>query len=205
MTHDEIWAAIDALAARHGMSVSRLAREAGLDPTTFNKSKRVSADERLRWPSTESVAKVLRATGSSLSQMMGFDDDTDPVRVPLIGFAQAGEGACFDETGFPIGDDLHEVEMPTSSGRRAYALEISGESMEPLYRDGDVIIVDPDSDPRRGDRVVVRTTDGQVVAKVLTRETAGGIELHSVNPEHPDLSFARSEVDWMARIVWASQ
>ena len=66
LSHDQIWAAIDSLAARYGMSASGLAKKAGLDPTTFNKSKRVSPDGRQRWPSTESVAKVLEATGATL-------------------------------------------------------------------------------------------------------------------------------------------
>ena len=42
LTHKQVWSALDALAERHSMSVSALAKIAGLDPTTFNKSKRES-------------------------------------------------------------------------------------------------------------------------------------------------------------------
>ena len=66
LTHKQIWAAIDALAARYGMSPSGLARKSGLDATTFNPSKRTAEDGKKRWPSTESVSKVLAATGASL-------------------------------------------------------------------------------------------------------------------------------------------
>ena len=66
MRHDDIWRAIDALAAEHGLSASGLARKAGLDPTAFNPSKRIGADGRNRWPSTESVSKVLTATGTAI-------------------------------------------------------------------------------------------------------------------------------------------
>src|SRR5262249_372910 len=66
MKHDDIWRALDTLAAENGLSASGLARRAGLDPTTFNPSKRRMQDGRARWPSTESVAKVLEATGASL-------------------------------------------------------------------------------------------------------------------------------------------
>ena len=72
LTHPQIWRAIDALAARHGTSPSGLARLAGLDPTTFNKSKRGAADGKLRWPSTESLSKVLGATGASLDEFMAL-------------------------------------------------------------------------------------------------------------------------------------
>ena len=60
LTHAQIWSAIDRLAARAGLTASGLARRAGLDPTTFNKSKRMTAAGRARWPSTESIAKALR-------------------------------------------------------------------------------------------------------------------------------------------------
>src|ERR1700750_3430810 len=66
MKHDDVWRALDTLAAENGLSASGLARRSGLDPTTFNPSKRRMRAGRARWPSTESVAKVLDATGASL-------------------------------------------------------------------------------------------------------------------------------------------
>ena len=57
--HAEIWRAIDRLAAKHGLTASGLARRAGLDATAFNKSKRKGPSGKPRWPSTESVAKIL--------------------------------------------------------------------------------------------------------------------------------------------------
>jgi phage repressor protein C with HTH and peptisase S24 domain len=53
LTHEQIWTALERLAERAGLSASGLARKSGLDPTTFNKSKRVTADGRERWPSTD--------------------------------------------------------------------------------------------------------------------------------------------------------
>lgn len=72
LKHDSVWAAIDALAARLDISASALAKKAGLDPTTFNKSKRLSHDGRPRWPSTESLSKVLEATGASLDELFSL-------------------------------------------------------------------------------------------------------------------------------------
>src|SRR5271156_5348317 len=92
LTHDQIWSALDRLAERAGLSASGLAKKSGLDPTTFNKSKRVTADGRERWPSTESVAKALAATNSSIDsfvQLIG-DSARTAQTVPLLGFAQAG-------------------------------------------------------------------------------------------------------------------
>ena len=87
----------------------------------------------------------------------------------------------------------------------AYALEITGNSMQPVYREGDTIIVSPTATIRKGDRVVVRTTDGQVMAKVLHKQSARKIELASFNPDLPVKTIDAKSVDWMARIIWASQ
>jgi phage repressor protein C with HTH and peptisase S24 domain len=210
LSHNRLWAAIDALAARHGLTASGLARAAGLDPTTFNKSKRVTAAGRPRWPNTESLARVLDATGSSLDAFLSLvTNDESPERaqrnVPLIGLAQAGRGGYFDDAGFPAGAGWEEVAFPDFKDEHAYALEVSGDSMEPFYREGDIIIVSPAADIRRGDRVVVKTTKDEVMVKVLARKSANRVELRSFNPAYEDRVFDMQEIVWMARIIWASQ
>ena len=94
LKHTDVWRAIDRLAREYGYSASGLARQSGLDPTTFNKSKRVTREGKLRWPSTESVSKVLAATGASLAEFVSFTSDGESAgvyrNIPLIGFVQAG-------------------------------------------------------------------------------------------------------------------
>lgn len=207
LTHDQIWTALDRLAARAGLSPSGLAKRAGLDPTTFNKSKRITSDGRERWPSTESVAKALAATGISMETFVQFIESSARAvqSVPLLGFAEAGSGGYFDDGGFPVGKGWDEVGLPSVNDEHAYALEISGDSMKPTYRDGDVIVVSPGAPIRRGDRVVVKTKDGEVLVKELRRRTQKVIELQSLNPAHADRTLSTSDVEWIARIVWASQ
>lgn len=65
-THADIWSAIDALAKTAKLTPSGLARRAGLDPTTFNKSKRFATDGRPRWPTTESLSKILDVTATDM-------------------------------------------------------------------------------------------------------------------------------------------
>jgi phage repressor protein C with HTH and peptisase S24 domain len=214
LSHDRVWAAIDALAERYSLSASGLAKRAGLDSTAFNKSKRQSVDGRPRWPSTESLAKVMEATGASLDEFIVLvkgrpaASDRLPTQgstVPLLGFAQAGAGGFFDDAGFPAGQGWDLVEIPAGAREGAYALQVQGDSMLPLYRDGDRLVVDPTAGVRRGDRVVVKTQGGEVMAKVLERQTTRSIELVSLNPEHPVRTIPMAEVEWVARIVWASQ
>jgi phage repressor protein C with HTH and peptisase S24 domain len=208
LTHAQIWNALDRLAARNKLSASGLAKKAGLDPTTFNKSKRITPEGRQRWPSTESVAKALAATNTKVDTFVTLiTDGVRPVisTVPLIGFAQAGDGGHFDDSGFPVGRGWDEIELPHVTDEQAYALKIQGESMKPTYRPGDVIIVSPSSPIRKGDRIVVRTRDGEVMVKELRRRTSKTIELKSLNAEHRDRVFPVNDIDWMARILWASQ
>jgi phage repressor protein C with HTH and peptisase S24 domain len=208
LTHSQIWNAIDNLAKRSGLTPSGLAKKAGLDPTTFNKSKRITPEGRPRWPSTESVAKALAATGTRVESFMSLLTDTGKAaisHVPLIGFAQAGAGGYFDDGGFPVGKGWEEIAFPSVTDEHAYALEISGDSMKPAYRDGDIIVVSPAAPVRRGDRVVVKTRNGEVMVKELRRKTSKSVELKSLNSEHRDRTLPMSDILWIARIVWASQ
>ena len=210
LTHKQIWTAIDALAAKNKLSASGLAKLSGLDPTTFNKSKRGAPTGKLRWPSTESISKILAATGASLEEFVALvskDGGTHaPLRlIPLVGMAQAGSRGFFDDAGYPAGSGWDEIPFPELGDEHAYALEVSGDSMLPVYRDGDRIILSPAASARRGDRVVVKTLAGEVLAKQLARLTAQRIDLKSLNPAYEDRSFALSEVAFIHRIIWASQ
>jgi phage repressor protein C with HTH and peptisase S24 domain len=145
LTHEQIWSALDRLAARAQLSPSGLARRAGLDPTTFNKSKRVTADGRERWPSTESLAKALAAADASID-----------IFVELM-----GDGARQDHS--------------------------------------------PATAVRRGDRVAVKANDGEIVIGELKRRTAKALELACGGAGSDERTFAVSDVEWIAKIVWVRQ
>ncbi len=205
LSHAQIWSALDRLAEQAGLSASGLAKKSGLDPTTFNKSKRVTADGRERWPSTESIAKALAATASSIDhfvQLIG-DHPQQARTIPLFGLAQAANGGAFDEQGFPAGRGRQEMALPSADDDQAYALEISGDAMRPVYRDGDIIVVSPVTPIRRGDRVVVKTSGGDMVIGELKRRTARTLELQLLDSGHDDRTLAAADVAWVARIMWA--
>lgn len=208
LTHAQVWTGIDELARRYALTASGLAKLAGLDPTTFNRSKRFSSSgDKPRWPSTESIAKVLEATGATFEEFaaMAAGGIVADRRVPLIGFAQAALPGAFDEAGHPAGAGWDEASFPGAAGDEMFAVEIAGDALEPVYRDGDRIIVAPGQPVRRGDRVVVKLVNGEVAVSALGRITARRIELVALNPARPARAVDVSQIAWIARIVWASQ
>jgi len=208
LTHTQLWTAIDGVARREGLSVSGLARRAGLDATAFNPSKRYGPGDppRPRWPSTESLTRILQVAGLSLGDFAALAHDAPATpTVPMLGMAQAGQDGFFDDAGLPTGDGWEQTDLPRPKDS-LLSLRIAGDSMVPLYRAGDRLIVDREaSDVRRGDRVVVRTTTGETLAKEVAALTARTVTLASVNPAYAPRTLGRQDILWMGRILWVSQ
>ena len=178
----------------------------------------MSPEGKPRWPSTESLSKILAVTNVTMTDFMTLIEvdvltitttipNSQMPSIPVIGYAQAGAAGYFDDAGYPQGQGWDAIDLPSLApvDDGAYALEVSGDSMEPLYRKGDVLVVSPSADVRRGDRVVVRTKDGQVMAKELMRKNESSVQLRSLNDAHKMLEFALNDLQWMARILWVSQ
>jgi len=209
LSYKEIWDGLERLAEIKGLSLSALAQKAGLDPTSFNKSKRIGADGRKRWPSTESMNKVLKATNTTVFEFMEYAGQPMPTpkhTIPLLGLAKAGREGYFDSAGYPLSTgDWDGIDFPIQMAKGVYALEVSGDSMQPVYREGDKLVVQPDAEVRPHDRVVVKIATGEVMVKELQRKSAKQIELKSLNPEHPLIVLSPEDVCWMARVIWVSQ
>jgi phage repressor protein C with HTH and peptisase S24 domain len=211
-THAEVWRGIDRLARHNGLTPSGLARRAGLDPTTFNPSKRITKEDKPRWPSTESLAKILTATQTPFSAFVGMmsDEAAPPIEVPsqrmrCVALDQAHRAALFDEAGYPVGSNWDEIDFPNLDDRHAYALEVHGDAMAPTYRDGDLLIISPAANIRRHDRVLVKPKKGDLIAGLLLRRTAQRIELAPFVEGQGAKRLAIADVAWLGRIVWASQ
>lgn len=210
LSHKDVWHGIDQLAARNGFSASGLARRAGLDPTTFNKSKRTTGEGKPRWPSTESLSKILDATKTSMEDFVALMHDqpgSKPVggqHLRAIAWSSLAEGVL-DASGFPQGDRWEELEVPLTDDRQAYVIELDKDVVPPVYRTGDMLIVSPSSSIRRGDRVLVCRHNGSFEIGLLLRRTAQRVALANFQGEPPDRGLPVVDIAWMARIVWASQ
>jgi hypothetical protein len=199
LSHHRVWSVIDALAHRHGLTASALARRSGLDPTAFNPSKRVGPDGRLRWPSTESLSKVLEATSTSLAEFalllarwegeggpLPPPSPADAADRPAPGFADSQKGGF---AGWNAGEPL--LEVPVGSRR-----------FEPLYRPGDRLIVGPKAAVRAGDRVLLAEALGSpYVAEVISWADPVVV----APPGGEPVAVPRTALVFAARILWVSQ
>lgn len=205
LTHSQIWAAIDALAAHEGLTPSSLAKLGGLDPTTFNRSKRQNSEGQLRWPSTESIAKVLAATGASVDEFLQLipRNPTPVRRIPFRPMRKAAHD-WFDENGQIRAPGWDEIAFPSASDTNIFALEVQGDPFAPVYRDGDIIIASLDSEKRRGDRVFLLNGAGTAQIAVLGRKTATHLHLSTVQGNEL-APCPLTDIRLLARIIWASQ
>ena len=207
LQHTDVWRAIDRLAAKYGMSPSGLAKRSGLDPTTFNKSKRIGKDGKLRWPSTESLSKILGATGASIQEFMALiagESTVDATSgIPRIGYQVLTEPGFFDEAGRPVGNGWAKIETPQLRDPSAYAIEVRGQALLPVYADGDVLIVSPQAEASAGHRVVVKTREGGVAVGTLKRRSETDIELMPLQPEALPQLIGLDQVIWISRILWS--
>ena len=185
LRHKDLWNTIDQLARVNGYSASGLAKKAGLDPTSFNKSKRISADGKARWPSTESISKILAATDTTMAEflaLMGEDVASVPVakkeekapaapaptpaptapayKIPLIQDIHAINPDVFNEEGGLIRDDATTYftlpDVRMQVSDEAWAMVITGASFAPYFQEGDILLVDPHGPARAGDPFLIR-------------------------------------------------
>lgn len=206
MQHGDIWRGIDLLARRHGLTPSGLARRAGLDATAFNKSKRLPKDGRPRWPSTESLARVLAAVETDFDEFAALVSGRRSVSLPLV--AQEALNHTDDAQHLEMADDASElVQLPSSSASdTCFVVELTSDAFAPAYQIRDRLIVALDAQVRAGDRVLAKPRGEAAVIGELEAGPGTGDQLtlrpmtaHAIQP----IEFA--DLEWTARILWASQ
>ncbi|ACI51985.1 conserved hypothetical protein [Gluconacetobacter diazotrophicus PA1 5] len=176
MRHDDLWQALDNLAAERGLTPSGLARAAGLDSTSFNPSKRVTPAGRPRWPGTESLARVLDATGLTLESfgrlMAGqalprASRAAGRSRLRLSALSHLEQGGMFDAAGLPVGRHWESWDVPGLGDAELYAVMVDTDAFEPVFRAGAFLVVSSAAAIRRQDRVILHRADATLCAVVL--------------------------------------
>jgi phage repressor protein C with HTH and peptisase S24 domain len=190
------------------MTASGLARKAGLDATSFNKSKRTSPEGRDRWPSTESISKILQATGASLEDFLRLVEPTasaGQAALPMIATDKAGAITPPEEGQSVDGPEWRRFSFPDLGQDHAFALEVQGNGLAPFYRDGEVLILSAAAPMRKGDRIVVRMAGGDLLVRELKRRSGKTLDVVARPNGDEEQTISLDDVAWAARVMWARQ
>ena len=206
MQYEQVWDAVDKLAKLHGLSPSGLAKKAGLDATTFNKSKRTRNNGKQRWPSLDSINKILEACNISFEQFYQLIDEDlaiKPAGIPFITYSELAKNYHIDASKL-VTDKWEKAQFPDGT-LNLYAINLDTSEFEPMYRKGNTLIATKDPEIRKADRVIVLLNNKNIIIKEFKHRTTSAIVFADLlNPNH-EIQVKINEIKLINRIVWAEQ
>ena len=208
LQHKHLWDAIDTLAQLNGYSTSGLAKKAGLDPTIFNKSKRISTDGRERWPTTESIAKILNVANSSIGQFASLIHNNtitqDSLALPTTKLSALQASNSFISSTGHINPDLRfNSEQSTQIDSQSFMLKINSNLYTPDFKKGDTVIVTTNGGVRKKDLVVIALTNGDNIIVRIKKISIHMVETESINTDTlKTLSIPNKDILWLGRILY---
>lgn len=157
------------------------------------------------------IETALHLARGTLDHPRSLGDSATPEynarRVPVLGTAQLGEDGFHYALDYPVGHGDGFIDYPTAD-KNAYALRVKGDSMRPRIKHGEFVLIEPDTAPQAGEEVLVRTTDGRVMVKVLDFRRDGVVQLSSVNEAHRPITLDEKDIErlhYVAAIVKPSR
>ena len=209
--HKHLWDAIDALAHVKGYSTSGLAKKAGLDSTIFNKSKRISNDGRLRWPTTQSIVKILDTAEYSMGKFATLIQNAQMheqcLFLPMVALSNIQEKCCFiDNKGQIIDSEKANFEKNTNIDGNVFIVKVDSNNYLPTYDKNDLLMVSRGSGIRKMDKIFIATKSGKNILAIVKSLTSHTVKILPIGK----MLLARDEVPiqeiaWMARILWKSE
>lgn len=150
-----------------------------------------------RTPKITVAAKFAEILNMPLSALVGVDDnlETLPEGFMKISRMQAQKIRVLGSVaaGKPIYDEEYYGVYVDSPVKADYALRVKGDSMEPLYQDGDVIYVREIPSVHEGTVAVVLINDEICLKRVYY--IPNGVQLVSLNPKYPPMIYQLPEYD----------
>jgi SOS-response transcriptional repressor LexA len=183
------------------LSQVRLGELAGLDQTVISKLERGDVQETARiaelanalgcdalWLATGRTQGIKEERARAYSvQEVGFKG-----KVPLISYVAAGSWSDAVDNLAP-GDAEQWIDTTVPVKRHTYALRVEGDSMEPRFPNGAILIVEPEAEPKSGSFVIVRQNGSDATFKQLIHD--GGVwYLKPVNPRYPIMQLGADAV-----------
>jgi len=182
-----------------GGDSTRLAERLGIKERTL---LRIRSGELPLSPQIEAHLRTLIQimapdNGSPQSQNMIAEDSTEyrlPLRrVPVLSWAHAGEAASYEE----LPQSWQESVPSMCADPKAFGLTVEGDSMQPNYQAGDVVIVMPSVPPRNGCLVVAKLKTDGIVFRRFHVAPGDTIRLTAYNPIYPPFEGKEENFHWI--------
>src|SRR5574344_1317736 len=203
MKYEQIWNAVDKLAQANNLTPSGLAKKAGLDATTFNKSKRLRPDGNKRWPSLDSLNKITEVCNISFEEFCNLGTGKNSLNsssIPYCKFSSLNNVAIKNSR--IESKDWNRIRFPEKNNN-FIAIELDFGDFEPIYKKNSTIIIAQNSEIRKGDRIVVFLDDGRILIQEFIRRTANALEVSDLlNPKFESI-IAIPNIKLVNRVVWA--
>ena len=178
------------LRERKGVSMTEIARLLGMKYTTY-----VGYEKGQREPNSDVLVKIADFYGTTVDYLLGVNNErtsgkSTGVMIPVLGYVRAGVPIEAVEEIL----DYEEISLEMSRQGDYFGLQIKGDSMEPKFSDGDVVIVRKQTQVENGQIAVVLVNGNDATVKKFYR-TDNGIKLVSTNPTYDPFFFTPDEVN----------
>lgn len=192
-----------------GMTMAALAEKIGVTQPAISQWE--SGRERPGRETLQRLAGALGVTAEALALPAGSQSSAAtlsplqlPADVPVLGTAVGGDSGDFSFNGMVV--DYVRRPQGVAQMRNIYALWVTGDSMAPWNRRGDLIYVTPTRPPVPGDHVVIELAGahahdaGTAMVKLLAGQTPTQYRLRQYNPER-DFTIARTRVKAIHKVL----
>lgn len=173
----------------------RLCNERNEPPTLVCRKLGLSSAAFSEWtessvPRRTTLEKAAAYFGVSVDVLLGKSEERRAFRIPVYGKVAAG---------IPIEaiediEDFEELDARNFPNGEYIALRIAGDSMEPRFRKGDIVIVHLQNDVDNGDIAIVMIGGGDATCKRI-KKMPTGVLLISTNPVYEPMFFSNEEVE----------
>lgn len=186
---------IKKLRKEHDLTQEELGAYIGVQKAAIQKYEKGTVTNIKR----DSLIKLAQILDTTPEYLLGWEDtpdnvedfdESDFVNIPIIGRVAAGI-TCFADNNIVDYEPVHRNDI--SRGEQYAFLRVVGDSMYPVFMEGDLVLVRCQSSVDSGSYAVV-TIDGEdgVVKKIVYGSDF--IELQSINPMYPPRRFEDEEV-----------
>lgn len=178
---------IKILRERYGLTLEEIGDAVGVGKSTVKKWE----DGAIANMKRDKIAALAKALHTSPAYLMGWPESENASRmVPVLGRVQAG---------IPVEAiqeiiDYEEIDKDMAQRGEYFGLQVNGDSMEPKFSQGDVVIVlkQPDVDSGQIGIIVVNGSDATI--KRVVKHEEGGISLIALNPVYPPKYYTDKEI-----------